>query len=195
MIVFLALSGYHFLNQKEKMQNIEIKYHTEQLAELQNFLVNSLKITHEFRHRQRDIYFAVPEGRLKIRIQDEQQPHLIRYFRPDIAETRISDYTIEMLDDAEQTITELQQKHHVLATVEKVRTLFLYKNVRIHLDEVALLGDFVEFESVISDSCDAATAQRNLDEIMQLLQPYLGTPESGGYLNLLLAHPSTQKGT
>ena len=36
--------------------------------------------------------------------------------------------------------------------VRKRRDLYLWKNVRIHLDDVENLGAFIEFEAVLSDA-------------------------------------------
>src|SRR3954454_18529919 len=50
--------------------------------------------------RQRDTYFAVPRGRLKLREQDPGQTELIAYERPDTAEARESRYRSENATDA-----------------------------------------------------------------------------------------------
>ena len=44
----------------------------------------------------------------------------------------------------------LAAAHGVAGVVTKRRRLFLYRNVRIHLDDVEGLGSFVELESVLA---------------------------------------------
>ena len=46
-----------------------------------------------------------------------------------------------------------------VVVVSKRRRLFLWEGVRIHLDEVDGLGSFVEFEAVLPDAGDLATAR------------------------------------
>lgn len=168
------------------MQNIEIKYKIVRPRALRERLANAPGVKWVFRKQQRDIYFRVPEGRLKIRIETATQPHLIEYYRPDKTRPRISDYRLEPLADPEAAIAKLTARHGILAEVRKNRELFLYKNVRIHLDEVAGLGWFLEFESVISEDCPREAAQTHLDEIIAILATYLDQPQSAGYVNLLL---------
>jgi predicted adenylyl cyclase CyaB len=55
----------------------------------------------------------------------------------------------------------------MLAIVEKKRTLFLWKNVRIHLDEVTDLGSFIEFEAVLSDGHDEADGHNKIAFLQQ----------------------------
>ncbi len=167
------------------MQNIEIKYNIKHPKALKKKLGLLADIHWEFCKQQRDIYFRAPRGRLKIRIQDETQPHLIEYFRPDAANPRVSDYHITPLEDVAATIADLSEKYGVIAEVVKLRDLYWYKNVRIHLDKVATLGSFLEFESVISDKCARNEAERNLAEIVKLLNEFLDQPQSLGYLELL----------
>ena len=168
------------------MQNIEIKYRANNFPQLVAFLNQQPEIRRIYQHAQKDIYFTVPEGRLKLRIEDEKKPHLIRYFRPDVAETRISEYAIEEVDNPEDTVRRLSLQNPLLAVVEKVRTLYLFKNVRIHLDKVKTLGEFVEFESVIDEQVDYEAAKSNLNMLLELLKDYLGAAEATGYLELTM---------
>jgi adenylate cyclase class IV len=57
--------------------------------------------------------------------------------------------------------------------------------VRIHLDKVKTLGEFVEFESVIDEQVDYETAKSNLNILLELLRNYLGATEATGYLELV----------
>lgn len=168
------------------MQNVEIKYAIEDAQGLRRLLRSLPNISFQFRHHQKDIYFATPRGRLKIRLEEERPAFLIEYHREDRAAARISDYTLRELADPEKEIARLQKEVGRLAEVDKLRELYLYKNVRIHVDEVADLGSFVEFESVISAEVKKAAAQRNLQELLAQLSDHLGTVQSTGYLNLLL---------
>ena len=168
------------------MQNIEIKYRLDSLERLSQRLTSTASIHIQYRHYQKDVYFDVAEGRLKIRLEENKSPCLIRYNRPDKATARISNYSISYPEKVSETYLDLKMQHGVLVEVEKVRELHLYKNVRIHLDEVTELGAFVEFESVISEACDYEDAKRHLDEVMILLGDALGAPQSVGYMNLLM---------
>ncbi len=168
------------------MQNIEIKYRTADADTLRKHLALQESIKFQWRHRQKDIYFNVPEGRVKIRIEDESRPSLIEYYRPDEHKPRISDYTLTTLEDVDETLENLKRNLGIQVIVEKWRELYFYKNVRIHLDEVNNLGWFLEFESVISDHYDRAAAQQNLDEIIDLLEDFLSETLSAGYMDLLL---------
>jgi len=103
---------------------------------------------------QRDTYFPVPSGRLKLRESDPGDDYLVYYRRPDTAEAKGCDYSIEVVNRSLRGI--LIESLGTLAVVEKKRTLFLWKNVRIHLDEVTGLGSFIEFEAVLSDEFDDA---------------------------------------
>lgn len=61
--------------------------------------------------------------------------------------------------------------------VIKVRTLYMFENVRIHFDTVEGLGEFIEFEALYPDSTDAETmanlqenGKEKVKKLMQLLQ-------------------------
>lgn len=168
------------------MQNIEIKYRISDPKALRERILSMPEVQFRFRHWQKDIYFNTPNGRLKIRLQEKSQPCLIEYQRPDETHPRISDYTLTWLPDYQSTLRELRSRLGILAEVKKQRELYLYRNVRLHLDEVKGLGWFVEFESVISGEVDEHAAQLNLNTVLSFLEDCLGEAQSGGYLNLLL---------
>lgn len=176
------------------MQNIEIKYTLPDPQRLRRRLQALPGVRFQFRRRQRDIYFKTPQGRLKIRVQEGEPPCLIEYHRPDHSEPRISDFTLTPLADYRQTLQELQAQRGILAEVEKWRELHLYRNVRIHIDEVKKLGWFVEFESVISRETGPAEAQANLETLLAFLAGYLGEARPSGYLELLLGQENRAAG-
>ncbi|MBM4032378.1 MAG: class IV adenylate cyclase [Planctomycetes bacterium] len=119
--------------------------------------------------RQVDTYFAVPEGRLKLRVEEPGEAALVRYERADVAGARESLYKVSPVADAAATLAALEAEHGVRRRVEKTRTLYLLENVRTHLDDVAGLGTFVEFEAVMdggrSDEESLALLRRLSDEL------------------------------
>jgi homotetrameric cytidine deaminase len=97
---------------------------------------------------QRDTYFRVPAGRLKLREETPGGAHLIQYVRLDGDEARDSRYRIAPVADGEALRAALDAALGTLVVVEKERRLLLWEGVRIHLDRVEGLGSFVELEGV-----------------------------------------------
>lgn len=120
--------------------------------------------------RQRDVYFRVPTGRLKLRFIQKlpdgpSEAQLIAYQRSDAAEARGSDYFLSPVADPVQEEFVLALALGVEAVVEKVRTIYWQDNVRIHLDAVAGLGEFLEFEAVLAPPYDDARGHAQLAEL------------------------------
>jgi predicted adenylyl cyclase CyaB len=103
---------------------------------------------------QRDTYFPVPAGRLKLREQRPGDAVLIHYARADQPDQRESRYRLIRVLDAEEARQALTDALGVSVTVVKQRRLFLWKNVRIHLDDVDGLGRFIELEAVAAATSD-----------------------------------------
>jgi predicted adenylyl cyclase CyaB len=104
--------------------------------------------------RQRDTYYVVPHGRLKLREEEPGAAHLIQYERAARPEQRESRYRIVEVADAATAHAMLEAALGVECVVAKRRRLFLWHNVRIHLDEVEQLGCFVELEAVATSDSD-----------------------------------------
>lgn len=129
--------------------------------------------------RQRDTYFAAATGRLKLRQIWSGAPEsstaepdrradrceLIGYSRPDASEPRPSDYELVTVDDGDRLGALLSDAIGVTVEVVKHRTVYLHDNVRIHVDEVAGLGSFVEFEAIVDETCDATAARAKVDRL------------------------------
>jgi predicted adenylyl cyclase CyaB len=133
--------------------------------------------------RQRDTYFAVAAGRLKLREEPTSgSAELIYYERPALAGVRESRYWRLEVDDPGRLRAMLELALGVIGVVEKERRLFLFQHVRIHLDEVAGLGSFVELEAVESGRPGDDPV---LDEVMRALRLDQAELVAGGYLELL----------
>jgi adenylate cyclase class 2 len=111
---------------------------------------------------QLDTYFAVPHGRLKLREQTPGDAQLIAYERADDRGSKESRYRLVALPDPDELKAALEATLGIRVEVRKERRLFIYKGVRIHLDDVEGLGSFIEFEGV-------ATAERGTDSFGSLL--------------------------
>src|ERR1700754_1457697 len=105
---------------------------------------------------QRDTYFRVTSGRLKLREEDPGGAMLIQYDRVDADEARESEYRLTPIDAPDSLMASLKASLGVLAVVEKERRLLLWQNVRIHLDKVKDLGNFLELEGVSTADADLA---------------------------------------
>jgi adenylate cyclase class IV len=123
---------------------------------------------------QVDRYFAVPEGRLKLRtIAYDTEPsraELIAYRRPDEAGSRWSTYRITPLDvaTADELAATLAHVLPPLVEVRKVREVAILGATRIHLDLVEGLGAFAELETVIDGQDDASAAAEHREVIERL---------------------------
>jgi homotetrameric cytidine deaminase len=103
---------------------------------------------------QRDTYFRVRSGRLKLREEEPGGATLVQYDRPDDAQARLSSYRLVPVEDPETLRASLEACLGTLVVVEKERHLFLWDGVRIHLDRVRDLGSFVELEGVAPADSD-----------------------------------------
>jgi adenylate cyclase, class 2 len=119
---------------------------------------------------QTDTYFRISNGRLKLREIEGLPAALIWYERPNSEQARISLYHLVPIADPDAMKTLLTAALAVRGQVSKRREIYLWHNVRIHLDEVAGLGSFVEFEAVLGPGDVEATAHSRLEHLARALQ-------------------------
>lgn len=137
---------------------------------------------------QRDTYFDVRLGRLKLREDLAGGPaELIYYERPALDGVRVSRYLRVEVTTPDRLREALGMAVGILGVVEKHRHLFLFRHLRIHLDAVRELGSFVELEAV--QPAGAAEAP-GTDESLETVRRALGLDEresvAAGYLDLML---------
>lgn len=140
--------------------------------------------------QQHDVYFQVPEGRLKVRTisleSGESRAELIAYRRPDLDGSRWSAYRITPLDHTQGSdlIATLNQVLPMAVEVRKQREIYRHGATRIHLDTVDELGHFVELETVVATQSEehAATEHRHVIGHLGLDQ---WPVQSGSYSDLL----------
>ncbi len=143
--------------------------------------------------RQMDTYFRVREGRLKLREIEPLDPPgelsrvLIAYFRPGEAGVRTSEYELVPVSEESPLLAILAANCGTEVVVRKRREVFLHHNVRIHLDEVDALGDYLEFEAVISPDCNEALSRRRLEFLIEAFGLDEANGIAGSYCDLLAA--------
>lgn len=71
--------------------------------------------------------------------------------------------------------------------VSKTRRLFIFERVRIHLDRVDGLGNFIEFEGVASGGADLGRFERLLADLRRSFEIEEGDLLSASYSDLLEA--------
>lgn len=114
--------------------------------------------------RQKDVYYKTKNGLLKLRIEGNNFT-LIKYLRDENGK-RWSNYELLRLE-GKNPEKYLHDIFNIDTIVEKKRILYLYKNTRIHLDEVKGLGKFLELETLLVTT--RKDAEERFREIIKLL--------------------------
>jgi predicted adenylyl cyclase CyaB len=148
------------------MNNIEIKFAVNSLNDIEQFLSKENDCHFSKTIHQADIYFHSKRGRLKLRIPSAGKAELISYERENLNRPRQSDYHIYSVENPDLLRTVLEETLGVKTIVIKERNIWMFRNVRIHLDQVADLGEFIEFEAVINRENNHEQSAQNLDEIL-----------------------------
>ena len=162
------------------MKNIEIKTPLEDPRPIEAKL-RSLDAEKIWCRWQRDTFFHTSKGWLKIREAEDEKAELIGYDRAvDDSGPRPSTYDLFDLEEVERWKRMFERVLGVKQIVEKTRTLWTWKQTRIHLDQVNGLGDFVELEAVAKeidldeayDQADVMIRELDLDRSEFLSVPY-----------------------
>jgi len=134
--------------------NIELKARVASLEEARE-IAQRLATERLADQHQVDTYFHCKQGRLKLREINGERAELIWYDRPDQTEPKASHYCLLPVEDPAAVKQSLIAAFGARHVVDKHREIHLYHNVRIHLDRVADLGDFLEFEAVLGPDVSA----------------------------------------
>lgn len=164
----LSSFSRHRGRDQRKMNNLEAKFpltnHAEAEARASDLGYNRRAVLH-----QRDTFFRVAHGKLKLR-EENGSAVLIYYHRDESGPLMLSNYEIVKVADPPRTLRILVTALDPIAVVEKVRTLMMRDNVRLHLDKVTHLGDFGEIEAVIADGDDPERSRVAVNEILEALK-------------------------
>lgn len=132
--------------------NIEIKAKCDFHDEIRKILATE---NAEFKGKdhQIDTYFNVLNGRLKLR-EGNIENALIHYEREDKANPKESDFLLYKSENAGLLKELLVKSLGILAVVDKVREIYFVGDVKIHIDIVKNLGNFIEIEVMGNDGSD-----------------------------------------
>ncbi len=137
--------------------------------------------------QQKDQYFVVPEGRLKLRtVTEDNIAELIYYERENIAGPKSDDAYILRVQESEDLKNILKKILKPFIVIEKNREIYQYQGTQIHLDRVKKLGKFIEFERQTADDPKSVEKdQRVLEKLMETLEIPPSNLESLSYSDLL----------
>jgi predicted adenylyl cyclase CyaB len=137
--------------------------------------------------QQSDLYFKVPEGRLKLReVENNGTAELIYYERENIAGPKSDDAFILKVQEPEDLKKILKKILTPLIVIEKVREIYQYQGTQIHLDTVKKLGKFIEFERQTADDPKIIEKdQQILEKLMEKLEINPSNLETLSYSDLV----------
>lgn len=128
------------------IRNFEFKAKVDDLEKYETMLL-TLHPAYQGTDYQKDTYFNVSKGRLKLR-EGNIENSLIYYERENISGAKKSDIILyrHEPDIALKDILELQ--FGIKIVVGKKRKIYFIDNVKFHFDTVEQLGTFIEVEAI-----------------------------------------------
>ena len=166
-------------------RNIEIKAAIESVAALIP-KVAAFDTEEPVEITQYDTFFRCAHGRLKLRVFSDDRGELIFYHRADRQGPKESFYLITQTSSPKELRELLSQSNGQVGRVEKNRTLFFAGRIRIHLDRVKDLGDFIEIEVVLKDGEAIEAGIAEAHALMEQLGVKSSQLIEGAYVDLLL---------
>jgi len=120
---------------------------------------------------QSDTYFSLGERRLKLRSTDGvKEGQLVYYERPDASGVKESQVLLATVSDGAAVREMLTRVFPVQAEVRKTREVYRFQGVQVHLDTVAGLGKFLEFEKILADDSEREEGRKTLEGLRRYFQ-------------------------
>jgi adenylate cyclase class IV len=136
---------------------------------------------------QDDSFYAVPQGRLKLRRLGDGSAELIAYLRADVGGPKLSQYQRVPVPDAAALHAALAAACGESGRVVKRRQLVRVGATRIHLDEVQGLGHYMELEVVLGEHDTPEAGEATAQALMAALGIAPQALCTGAYVDLLAA--------
>lgn len=190
-----------------KRRNIEIKARIADDADYENRVEIAKNLTNTAGEvlNQRDVFYNVSNGRLKLRIQvritidwlikngdlrwwkfQDGTAMLVQYARPDTSGPKLSEFDVLDVTEPDRLDRMLSNSLGVIGEVKKSRYLFLHEQTRIHLDKVDGLGSFLEFEVCLRPEQTIEDGTQITNELMKLFKISDTDLMTGAYMDELL---------
>ena len=150
------------------MRNIEIKARVDNL-EILAARAAALASSGPTEIVQDDTFFPCSAGRLKLRDFLDGTGELIFYRRANEQGPKESFYLRSPTRSPESLRESLSLAYGQLGRIKKHRTLFLVGRTRLHLDNVAKLGTFLELEVVLQNGESPEVGVNEATELMKTL--------------------------
>jgi len=151
-------------------KNYEIKTFVKSIENIRaaaRKLVKNKAYKH-YKEFQKDIYYKTGKDRLKLRIINNETGNLIFYDRKERYNKRVSNYIISETKNFSELDEILKKLFNIFVVVDKEREIFIYDNIRIHLDKVKKLGSFLEIEIIYDSLKEAKKIMSELIEYFNL---------------------------
>jgi predicted adenylyl cyclase CyaB len=147
---------------------VELKARYEDLGKARALLAGADKVGI---FTQVDTYFTLGERRLKLRaIDGRKEGQLVYYERPNVGGVKESRVLLAPLPDAATVRDMLVRILPAKAEVRKTREIYRFQGVQVHLDVVAGLGKFIEFEKVLAEESEREAAREKLESLRRYFQ-------------------------
>ena len=147
---------------------IELKARYEDLGKARALLSAA---EHVGTFEQVDTYFALGERRLKLRtVAGKPEGQFVYYERPNVGGPKESRVVLASVPDAAVVRDILTRVFPVKAEVRKTREIYRFQGVQVHLDTVAGLGRFVEFEKVLTDESEREAGREQVESLRRYFQ-------------------------
>ena len=191
MLLPVLAVNFVILDIMSAKENLELKKYCNNFEEIRKVLIN-LGAKKEIVKNQKDYFFDLPQkkqknnGRLKLRIEDNQNKELIYYERPDFqeglqAQSLVKLYTVHDNDILPFLLESLGE----IGIVEKKREVWRLNNTVFHLDSVVDVGDIFEIELQKEGSINTVD-QKLFAHYQALVDPFLGEIIAGSNIDLIL---------
>lgn len=173
------------------MKNLELKVKLED-----NYSTNNIDKYYVDTLKQSDQYFNCEKGRLKLRIEnrnDKITSEGIYYLRSNTFDSKESVYELYNIENPEMFMKVFGNGLTTELEIIKTRKLFLYKNARIHVDNVKELGNFLEIEVVIKTEEEDKNSDLIMKEVIDICNINNYEKVDCGYRELLIKHNNRYK--